>query len=136
VPRLAGELGYENPVSLRARVDHAFEYHTRPAAVTIRVGGPARVLSIAVNSRFQDSGDVARLVEEQKPDTTKPCPHCGQPVGDEKNIHVQGNESRLLVNCGGSGYDYIGTGCFNEVAWDPDGRRWLKWDPDAQAWTP
>jgi hypothetical protein len=46
-----------------------------------------------------------------------------------------GNEPRLLVTCGGSGYDYTGEGCFNEVAWDPDGRRWLRWDPQAGAWT-
>jgi len=58
-----------------------------------------------VNERFQDSGDVARLVEEQEPDTAKPCPHCGQPVGDEKNIHVRGNEPRLLATCGGSRLD-------------------------------
>jgi hypothetical protein len=28
-PGLAGELGYQDPVSLRARVDHAFEYRTK-----------------------------------------------------------------------------------------------------------
>jgi len=91
---------------------------------------------LAVNTRFRDSGDVARLIEEQKPDTTKPCPYCRQPVGDEKHIRVQGNEPRLLVTCGGSGLNYTGDGCFNEVAWDPAGRRWLRWDPDAQDWVP
>jgi len=30
VPRLAGELGYENPVSLRTRIDHGFEYRSDP----------------------------------------------------------------------------------------------------------
>jgi hypothetical protein len=28
-PRLAGELGYQDPVSLRTRIDHAFEYRTK-----------------------------------------------------------------------------------------------------------
>ncbi len=59
---LPRQLSDEYPVSLRAIVGHEFEYHVRPAAVTIRVGGPTRVLSIAVNSRFQDSGDVAPLI--------------------------------------------------------------------------
>lgn len=89
-----------------------------------------------MNKRFQDSGDVTRLVEEQQPDTTRPCPHCGRPVGDERNIRVQGNEPQLLVTCGGSGYDFTGQGCGNDVAWDPEARRWLRWDPDARAWVP
>ncbi len=89
-----------------------------------------------MSPRFQDSSDVTRLVQEQQPDTTAPCPHCGQPVGDEANIRVMGNEQRLLVTCGGSGLAYTGTGCFNEVAWDPEARRWLRWDPEARAWTP
>ena len=79
---------------------------------------------------------MARLVRQQQPDTTKPCPHCRRPVGDEKNIRVQGNEPRLLVTCGGSGLDYTGQGCFNEVAWDSDERRWLRWDPEARDWVP
>jgi hypothetical protein len=91
---------------------------------------------LAVNKRFQDSSDVVRLVAEQQPDTIRPCPHCKQPVGDERNIRVQGNEPRLLVTCGGSGLDYTGKGCFNEVAWDPEARTWLRWDSDTQDWAP
>lgn len=104
--------------------------------MAIRAGGPGGVLFLAVNSRFQDSSDVAWLIEQQRPDTTAACPCCGQPVGDENNIRVQGTEPRLIVNCGGSGLDYTGNGCFNDLAWDPAGRRWLRWNPDAQEWTP
>ena len=72
----------------------------------------------------QDSNDVEPLVAEQQPDTSATCPHCGKPVGGSKNIFVEGNEPRLLVHCGGSGYEYSGNGCFATVAWNPDERNW------------
>jgi len=74
-----------------------------------------------VTLNFQD---VERLVAEQQPDASAPCPNCGKPVGDGKNIFVEGNEPRLLVHCGGSGYEHSGQGCFATVAWDPEERKW------------
>ncbi len=73
---------------------------------------------------MQDSNDVERLVAEQQPNHNAPCPHCGKPVGDSRNIFVEGSEPRLLAHCGGSGYDYSGKGCFAKVAWNPDERKW------------
>ena len=37
---------------------------------------------------------------------------------------MEGNKPRLLVHCGGSGYEYSGNGCFATVAWNPDERKW------------
>jgi hypothetical protein len=34
------------------------------------------------------------------------------------------NEPRLLVHCGGSGFEYSGKGCFAMLAWDPEERKW------------
>jgi len=72
----------------------------------------------------QTSNDVRLLVAEQKPDVSKPCPHCGKPVRYSINIFVEGNEPRLLVHCGGSGYEYSGEGCFATVAWNPEEQKW------------
>jgi len=72
-----------------------------------------------------EPNDVARLVAEQKPDPAAPCPHCGRPIIEDRNIVVRGYDPRLLARCGGSGLDYTGRGCFEEVAWDPDRRRWV-----------
>lgn len=75
--------------------------------------------------RRVDHLDLARLIAEQQPDTTAPCPHCGEPAGDSGNVRVMGNVPILIATCGGSGFDYTGCGCFNEVAWDPDARKWV-----------
>ena len=66
--------------------------------------------------------DVARLYDEQKPDPTAPCPLCGEPVREDKNISVE--NGKLIARCGGSGYDYSGGGCFAKVAWNPETTKW------------
>ena len=72
----------------------------------------------------QTSKDVEQLVAEQQPDASKPCPNCGKPVRDDKNIFMEGNEPRLLAHCGGSAYEYSGEGCFATVAWNPENQQW------------
>jgi hypothetical protein len=71
----------------------------------------------------QTSKDVERLVDEQEPDSSKPCPHCHKPVRDP-NIFVEGDVPRLLSHCGGSGSAYSGEGCFATVAWHPEKQQW------------
>src|SRR5580700_6537878 len=56
-----------------------------PGAMVATVG-----TLLPVNFKNFDSSDVAQLVEEQQPDHSAPCPHCGKPVGDAKNITVMG----------------------------------------------
>ena len=66
--------------------------------------------------------DVARLYEEQKPNPNAPCPRCGRPVREDKNIFPEGG--RLTAHCGGSGYDYTGKGCFAKLVWNPETTGW------------
>ena len=95
---------------------------------------PGRSIRITILGRCVDHLDLAQLIAEQQPDTTAPCPHCGQPVGDSRNIRPMGIVPRLIVTCGGSGLAYTGHGCFNEVAWDSTARRWLAWNRETRKW--
>ena len=79
----------------------------------------------AVSSKFMDSNEVVRLIEEQRPDFTLPCPHCYRPVDGGGRVLVEGFKPRLPAHCGESGYEFTGRGCFAKIAWDPDQRAWV-----------
>ena len=78
-----------------------------------------------MSRKFMDSNEVARLIEELRPDFTLPCPHCERPVDGGGRILVEGFNPRLLAHCGGTGHEFTGRGCFAKVAWDPDQRAWV-----------
>ncbi|MFD8703752.1 hypothetical protein ACFV1W_14190 [Kitasatospora sp. NPDC059648] len=71
-----------------------------------------------------DHTDVQRLLTEQQPDPAAPCPHCGKPVREDKNVFVEHGVPRLIAHCGGSAFDNTGDGCFEKVAWSPDKGAW------------